>query len=172
VKRAIFPVLAALSLALAAQLGYSAGSQSHVIEIRRMLQRQEQELQTLRAQVTALAEQPPSDIRPAVQARAPLSPETPRMIPTNDGPPLHSAPTSAAIPEAISTTSENIAARIEASRLIETAVSAGQWTQSDASQLHQLLQNTTTGDRRLLIKKLAVAINEGSLKVLAPGRMY
>ena len=171
-KPALFASLAALSLALAAQLGYSAGSQSKVIEIQRLLQRQDQELQTLRAEVTALGERSPGCLSLAPHAQAALPTEPTSRISPNDGLPPHSERTSTSIPDAISTTSENIAARMEASRLIEAAVSTGQWTESDASQLHRLFQNTTTSDRRALIKKLAAAINQGTLKVLAKGRMY
>ena len=170
-KPALFSSLAALSLALAAQLGYSAGSQSKVIEIQRLLQRQEQELQTLRAEVTVLGERSPSCTSTA-HAQTSLSPEPTRRVSPNDSIPPPSERTSAVIPDAISTTSENIAARVEASRLIEAAASTGQWTESDASQLHRLFQNTTTSDRRALIKKLAAAINGGTLRVLAKGRMY
>jgi len=170
VKPALFSSLAALSLALAAQLGYSAGSQSKVIEIQRLLQ-QEQELQTLRAEVTVLGERSPSCTSTA-HAQTSLSPEPTRRVSPNDSIPPPSERTSAVIPDAISTTSENIAARMEASRLIEAAASTGQWTESDASQLHRLFQNTTTSDRRALIKKLAAAINGGTLRVLAKGRMY
>jgi hypothetical protein len=174
VKRALFLAFTALSLALVAQLGYSAGSQSQIIEIQRYLQKQNEQLLALQADLTALAEQSSSRISLAAQDPAPLSPETPHFLSTRDSspPPCERSSTAAAIPEAISMASENFAARMEASRLIEAAVSAGQWTESDASQLHQLFRNTTAGDRRALIKKLAVAINNGTLKVLVKGRMY
>ncbi len=171
-KHGLLAALAVLSFALAAQMGYSAGSQSQLGEIHRLLQQQDHQLQALRADVTALAEQSSSRISLAASAPVPLSPETQRPVPANAPLLPPSGRASTAIPEAVSATSENIAARMEASHLIEGAVSAGQWTESDASQLHQLFQNTTTGDRRALIKKLSVAINGGTLKVLVKGRMY
>lgn len=169
-KRALFAALVALSLAAGAQVGYSAGSQSQLVAIHRLFQQQEHQLQALRADVTALVEQ--STSRVAAPAPVRLSTETQRPIPSNVTLLPPSGRASTQIPEAVWATSENIAAHMEASHLIEAAVSAGQWTESDASQLRQLFQNTTTGDRRALIKKLSVAINGGTMKVLVKGRMY